>query len=346
MEIINPNKFAKISDVIFSEVISEEEFLIKNSANELIVLSSSIVDSEKFIWYVSKQIVIKENDIIFCQTELVTELFKLLKKENRFSNLTLITHQSDKAITRKLFLQKPDSIKRWFGTNVKYRNQLVSAIPIGVNNNYMKNYPIEIDFKHLKNLHFKDKKDSVYLNFNINTRFLQRFHLKYKFMNIQNFNVDENNLTKEQYLDELNNHKYVACPWGNGLDTHRLWETLYSNSLPILKNHLAFRQFDDLPILFVSSFRSLDYKNLEQSSYDVNLSNTSADFQYWKNLILTQNSEVIDKSSIKLNLKINEKQVLKSFFRRRKMKQRYKKFKYFIFRLYKLTFRLLIYRKV
>lgn len=29
MEIINPNKFAKISDVIFSEVISEEEFLIK-----------------------------------------------------------------------------------------------------------------------------------------------------------------------------------------------------------------------------------------------------------------------------------------------------------------------------
>ena len=30
--------------------------------------------------------------------------------------------------------------------------------------------------------------------------------------------------------------KFVACPRGNGTDTHRFWETLYRGSIPVVKS--------------------------------------------------------------------------------------------------------------
>jgi hypothetical protein len=30
-------------------------------------------------------------------------------------------------------------------------------------------------------------------------------------------------------------YKYIACPRGNGTDTHRFWESLYRGSIPVVK---------------------------------------------------------------------------------------------------------------
>ena len=35
-------------------------------------------------------------------------------------------------------------------------------------------------------------------------------------------------------------------PYGNGYDTHRIWEALYSGSIPVVKENKAFNQFKDL----------------------------------------------------------------------------------------------------
>ena len=38
----------------------------------------------------------------------------------------------------------------------------------------------------------------------------------------------------DEYLGELKQYRFVACPRGNGVDTHRLWETIYLGSTPVI----------------------------------------------------------------------------------------------------------------
>ena len=38
----------------------------------------------------------------------------------------------------------------------------------------------------------------------------------------------------DEYISELKQHRFVVCPRGNGIDTHRLWETIYLGSTPVI----------------------------------------------------------------------------------------------------------------
>jgi len=59
---------------------------------------------------------------------------------------------------------------------------------------------------------------------------------------------------RAQYLRNLRNHEFVLCPRGNGVDTHRLWETLYMGSIPIVQRDIAHRDWEDLPIAWINSW--------------------------------------------------------------------------------------------
>ncbi len=343
MEIITSNKFADLSNKIFSEVVSEKKFLEKKADHELNILQTHTVNSEKFIWYISSSLKIKNNDIIYCQTEAVSLLFKLLKKEE-LQNLTLITHQSDKAVTKRLYSKKPKSISRWFATNAKHIDSSLIPIPLGVNNDYMTGYPIESDFAEKNFLDFDKKDNHIYMNYNVNTRFLQRFHLQKKFKDSKNFVFNEHTLNKTEYLNNLNTYKYVICPWGNGIDTHRIWESIYSKSVPITKKNNAYVKFIDLPIIFVDSYKDL-VKPLKSLNFEkFSLENSMVDFSYWRSLIEDNKSNEYDHldQTKEVDISFNFKNFFKLFSRKRRIKNRYKKFRYFIFRIYKKLINLLI----
>ena len=65
-------------------------------------------------------------------------------------------------------------------------------------------------------------------------------------------------LTNERrlvYLQSINEHDFVLCPRGNGRDTHRLWETLYLGSIPIVKNgELPEQLLSDFPVWIVNEW--------------------------------------------------------------------------------------------
>ena len=45
----------------------------------------------------------------------------------------------------------------------------------------------------------------------------------------------EPSLPWRQYLRLLGEHEFSACPRGNGIDTHRIWESLYLGVVPIVE---------------------------------------------------------------------------------------------------------------
>lgn len=59
-------------------------------------------------------------------------------------------------------------------------------------------------------------------------------------------------------LSKISDHySYIACPRGNGTDTHRFWETLYRGSIPIVKKSLwsaSLRKYE-IPFIEVDSWQ-------------------------------------------------------------------------------------------
>lgn len=93
----------------------------------------------------------------------------------------------------------------------------------------------------------------------------------------------------ENYSDSLQKYKYVLCPEGNGYDTHRLWEVLYSGSIPVLKFHKSYSYGDSLPIIFLNDYKNLNIDYLDRAfnelkNQDFNLKKLT--FQYWSELII------------------------------------------------------------
>jgi hypothetical protein len=57
----------------------------------------------------------------------------------------------------------------------------------------------------------------------------------------------------------------VACPRGNGLDTHRVWEALYLGAVPVLERSPLDPLYSDLPVLLVDSLKGLTRSQLEEA---------------------------------------------------------------------------------
>jgi hypothetical protein len=84
-------------------------------------------------------------------------------------------------------------------------------------------------------------------------------------------------------------YRYVACPRGNGLDTHRFWETLYRGSIPIVRDSTWARLIKShgIPLLVVDKWSADSViASLNDSTYSgFNPEEIPALWvDYWKNL--------------------------------------------------------------
>tara|TARA_B100000886_G_scaffold319187_1_gene259742 strand:- start:3486 stop:4532 length:1047 start_codon:yes stop_codon:yes gene_type:complete len=333
IEIINSQKFSNISDLIFAETTSDFNFNEKNKDNNLEIIQKRTVNDSVFITYINNKFKICSNDIIFCQTDFIEEFFISIEKYNKLENLTLITHQSDRSINKKLFELKPKSIGKWYAINVNHIDKNLFPIPIGINNDYFVRDPIEKDFKEYDFKEFNLKENKIYVNFNLNTKPFHRFTSKLSARNIKNTTLEKNNFDKKEYISRLNNFKFVLCPFGNGFDTHRIWEAIYSNSIAITLNHKSLLSFQGLPIIYLDKFK--DLKNIQNLINFKEFDLTKADFNYWNNIILKNKNEPSNKFSIEINRAHRQKIFLKQRMKKIKRFQLYKRIRYFLFRAYK-----------
>ena len=297
--IITGYKFAEISNVVFSGIFLKSQI-------DSLDLSENVEDyiaKNEYIFIRKKNFTLFENDIIFCKTEFVYELFNILKNFNKFKNLKLITHQSDKSVNKKMYDLKPECISTWYAVNVDYKAKDLVPIPIGVANFHSKNLN-QNDFSNElnKSSFIQKKKSKLYLNFNPNTNFLERKKLLEDFEICDWTSVDKSPINHKAYKQNLQDNSFVMAPWGNGIDTHRFWETLYSGSIPITKLHHMYEAFESLPKLLVNDYRVvtkeylqeyLEYLNNNINSYSFE----QLDFEYWKNKILDYENNIDNDNS-------------------------------------------------
>ena len=68
-EILNSYNFARQSDIVFSEIVTKKQFEMLNLKNVEI-----IDENERLIFYKLTKLTLKENDLIFCNTDVVKNL--------------------------------------------------------------------------------------------------------------------------------------------------------------------------------------------------------------------------------------------------------------------------------
>jgi hypothetical protein len=98
-------------------------------------------------------------------------------------------------------------------------------------------------------------------------------------------------LPYKEYCENVKAHKFTFCPRGNGPDTHRLWESIYLGSIPIVLDYPEMEPFfEKLPVLKVKDwltitdeFLEMEYERIHQTEYDFSMMRMG----FWENMILS-----------------------------------------------------------
>ena len=169
-KLINSYEFARNADIVFSEVVSNNEFSKLNLKNFTIVFKQNST-----ILYKTNNFTLRENTIIFTSIVLIEELFKLLYQIKDFRNIKIICAQGDDEFSNILLEKKPNCVSKIYSTNVSAKNEKLIPIPIGLSNNYSPKNLLSKDFNKLNIAdYFKSKENFLYVNFQENTNSSKR----------------------------------------------------------------------------------------------------------------------------------------------------------------------------
>jgi hypothetical protein len=228
---------------------------------------------------------LRDGDIIYTHTFYAKQLFDVIGGIDK--KLIVITHNSDANVD----FPPSDNVVKWFSQNVNIIHPRVESIPIGLENN-----------RWFKDIHKKEKmlaklkeartyKNLVYMNHNISTNPAKRFRVYELLKDKPWVTVDMgcNGSQFDEYLDNIYNHKFVICPEGNGIDTHRIWECLYMGTIPIIEdniNNSFYKCF--LPTTLIKDWAEVnevflqnDYNIIPHVDWNIEM----LTFEYWKNKI-------------------------------------------------------------
>ena len=231
-----------------------------------------------------------DNDTVFCKTESALREFFHIMRQNPNARRRVVTHNSDIEIDQQLASLRPTNVTKWYAINSTFSDPSITPVPLGIANSHC---VITTKIDDIKRVNTRqERKKLLYVNHRVAavdgvTRYpVERVNLMNLFLTKESngeswFTIGSNcrNNTEQQrggsssrvvidaYLNEMMEHKFVLCPRGNGLDTHRLWEALYSRTVPITRYEDGHRNFTDLPILFVNDWSEVTEEFLHRK-YD------------------------------------------------------------------------------
>ena len=188
---------------------------------------------------------------------------------NRFD--TLIVRDGDIPFSDELADRFLPLFKRIFCQNKTTTRQNVFTIPIGMEStDYIKEYDKFNVIQTARQNYNRCPKFLLYGNFSVATSIRKRFDCycsfkekPYFFNKITQILPHPTKLQYDHYLSFCNDildSLFVLCPEGNGIDTHRFWETIYLGRVPVVLHNSVVDSFSDLPILVLDNWNEFENK--------------------------------------------------------------------------------------
>ena len=251
-------QFSSVFDVQYNSIITGDRVL---SLCDFVILTNEILNFHKDINKYARDIItirdftnIKINLLnsyftnfargngrkyikLFVYTHILYDFQKwILPYLDSSLEYVIYTHNSDHSLDLNYEpLLKSKLIKHIYSQNVDIVSDKVSLLPIGIANSMWRHGNLLELYTVIKDTWKYKKTKSIYVNINPNTYDYRKVLLE-KIKTTQCFNL-ANSKPYIEYLYELASHRFCLCIRGNGIDTHRFWESLYLGVIPVLINN-------------------------------------------------------------------------------------------------------------
>ena len=226
---------------------------------------------------------IQENDIVYVCNSAIENFFKnifpLIKHK-----FILVSGDSDVSMPFEGYNEYLESEKLvvWFSQNLTANHPKLKHLPIGLDYHTLSKLnemhpwgngmlPVEQD-NLLENISKKTaplelRLFGCYINFHfpywgINQRGDRQECLAKVPKELCYFEPEYSN--RVSTWEKMSIFKFVICPYGGGLDTHRLWEALVLGCIPIIKTSGLDPLFEDLNVCIVKSWDELTQEFLTE----------------------------------------------------------------------------------
>ena len=276
---------------------------------EYVQRAGNYIETNKFSYIIKDSPTVT---IIFCKTDFLFQEFENLKNLNK--KIILLTGNSDFPITEDHATKAPPNLLRLYGQNVLCNDNRFVPVPMGLESSVIcrRGFDHGVYYDRSKDLQdllisYTDEEKSVsraekfiYSNFSIRTN---PPHRQAVFDFVQDIDFITSGVRKPvpDFHQEILNHKITLCPAGNGLDTHRLWEILYLNRIPLTiftnqkaaqgsispnyKEYSIYKKlYSKLPIIILDKIEDLKNKNLIEDLYN-EVKDRPNDLAYFSNWV-------------------------------------------------------------
>ena len=240
---------------------------------------------------------VNKKDIVFLKTDLLDIYFNYYHQKIS-KEYILITHNSDLPIDDLNFKYIDEKINHWFATNLTIdSNDLISPIPIGLENRRFLSFGRIKNFKKVQNLK-NQKENLIACSFSQHTNPLVRKGLIESVKHLSHVNTFSSK-TQFEYLNNLSKHSFNLCPEGNGVETHRFWESLALNVIPICtksRNNMNYLKLG-IPMLMIDDWSDFlvyelsEFKKISAQFNDIDISKYTS-FNFWWNRIMNKKNKL------------------------------------------------------
>ena len=216
----------------------------------------------------------KKNDIVFLNLDYYDRFMDVLKITPPKNRFILISHNSDKCFTNYHYEALKKITTQIYAINTVCQGAHVYTIPIG-----FRDMPVDTMtiLKGIPNMHTV-KDILIYMSFAIGTNPTKRTECYDTFCSLA-WVTRTPIVPLIEYYNNIAHSKYVLSPEGMGVDCHRIYESIYFDSIPILKTSQMDVYYNKLPVVIVDSWTDVTeeflnsnyerlYENLKQWKKD------------------------------------------------------------------------------
>lgn len=228
----------------------------------------------------------RSSHIVFCRSDLAHELSRLSLING--PRRTLIAGNSDHDFTALTQLPHNGFESFYLQNSLISNGKNIFTLPIGIENLSIGINGLPNNLKVTKDWNSRSTKVMVGPFSPTHTE--REELLKVAERETKVFEVINVPLSPKRFAQEMNEYKFVACPRGNGIDTHRFWEALYRGSVPIViaSKWSKSLKYLDLPLIEVSNWAEAgnaikEFANQSPPRLPGELK--SLWLPYWKNLL-------------------------------------------------------------
>jgi hypothetical protein len=199
---------------------------------------------------------------IFTTGDFLDEFFEKVHPRIQVEYI-LVVHNTDRAIPGRcrVWLDDPKLLALFSQNLDGTLHPKLHPLPIGLENRQWNRQNWEtLKATREKNL---PKTHLVYCNF-AKATFPEERELILRLVGYKPYSYTCQRKPYPQFTADLASSKFVLSPRGNGLDTHRLWETLLAGSYPIVKSSPIDALYEGLPVVVVKRWEEVTEEFLEK----------------------------------------------------------------------------------